>query len=155
MLRRLRPEGLDFVGTAPVRLVFTRGISAPPEAVFHSLASDVPGWARWFPAVTRAEPVADGRRITLRGGVRFEETVLAADAPRVYAYRVDATNAPGLRALVEEWRLEPAGAGTRVRWTFAADGPAPLRLLLGAARPGLGRSFRGAVVSLDRRLAAR
>ncbi|MGW5635531.1 SRPBCC family protein [Streptomyces sp. NPDC003832] len=155
MLRRLRPEGLDFVGTAPVRLVFTREISAPPEAVFRSLALDVPGWAGWFPAVTRAEPVEGGRRITLRGGVRFQETVLTAEASQVYAYRVDATNAPGLRALVEEWRLDPAGTGTRVRWTFAVDGPAPVRLLLGAARPGLGRSFRGAVASLDRRLSAR
>ncbi|WAZ19691.1 SRPBCC family protein [Streptomyces cinnabarinus] len=158
MLRRLRHEGLDFVETAPVRLVFTRELSAPPDAVFHALAEDVPGWTRWFAAVTRAEPVEEpwpGRRIHLRGGVRFEESVLVAERPEVYAYRVDATNAPGPRALVEEWRLAPAGTGTRVRWTFAADGPAPFRMLLRAARPGLGRSFRDAVTSLDRLLAAR
>jgi hypothetical protein len=81
--------------------------------------------------------------------------VLVAKAPEVYAYRVDATNAPGVRALAEEWRLAPSGTGTRVQWTFAADGTAPFRLVLALARAGLGRAFRDAVRSLDRRLAAR
>ncbi|MFE6334775.1 SRPBCC family protein [Streptomyces sp. NPDC057798] len=158
MLRQLRPEGLDFVEKAPVRLVFSREISAPPEVVFSALADDVPGWAQWFSAVSRARPVEGtgaGRDITLRGGIRFVEHVLAAQNPEVYAYAVASTNAPGLRALVEEWRLAPAGPGTRVRWTFAADGPAPVRVLLRAARPGLGRAFRDAVTALDRRLADR
>jgi uncharacterized protein YndB with AHSA1/START domain len=154
MGRRLRPVGLDFVELAPLRLVFTREVTAPPDAVFRALAEDVPGWPRWFSAVTLARPTADGagREVRLKGGMRFEETVLAAEAPRVYAYRVDVTNAPGPRALAEEWRLTPAGSGTRVRWTFAADGSAPFRLVLGLGRAGLGRAFRDAVVALDRRL---
>ena len=154
MARRLRPVGLDFVRTAPVRLVFAREISAAPEAVFRALAEDVPGWSEWFSAVTLARPTGDGagREVRLKGGTRFEETVLKAEEAEVYAYRVDATNAPGPRALVEEWRLTPAGTGTRVQWTFAADGPWPFRFVLGAARPGLGRAFRDAVTALDRRL---
>ncbi|MXM66563.1 SRPBCC family protein [Streptomyces sp. HUCO-GS316] len=157
MARRLRPVGIEFVETAPVRLVFAREISAPPEAVFHALAEDVPGWAGWFSAVTLARPVDDGarREIRLRGGTRFEESVLMATSPEVYAYRVDVTNAPGLRALVEEWRLTAAGTGTRVQWTFAAGGTPPLRLALRLARAGLGLAFRDAVTTLDRRLAAR
>lgn len=156
MARRLRPVGIEFVETAPVRLVFAREISAPVEAVFHALAEDVPGWTEWFGAVTLARPLADGarREIRLKGGTRFQETILAAEEPEVYAYRVDVTNAPGARALAEEWRLAPAGTGTRVRWTFAADGTAPFRLLLPLSRAGLARAFRDAVTSLDRRLAA-
>ncbi|CAL9654952.1 hypothetical protein SUDANB105_06760 [Streptomyces sp. enrichment culture] len=153
MARRLRPVGLDFVERAPVRLVFAREISAPPDRVFHALADDVPGWAEWFPHVTSARPTPDGRQVRLHGGTRFEETVLAAEAPEVYAYRVDVTNAPGVRALVEEWRLAPADGGTRVGWTFAADGNALFRAVLRPARGGLGRSFRQAVDALDRRLA--
>ncbi|MCX5053231.1 MULTISPECIES: SRPBCC family protein [unclassified Streptomyces] len=155
MARRLRPVGLDFVETAPVRLVFAREVSAAPEAVFRALAEDVAGWAEWFSAVRLARPLDGGarREVRLTGGTRFEETVLAAKEAEVYAYRVDVTNAPGMRALVEEWRLVPAGAGTRVQWTFAADGTAPVRLVLKAARAGLGRAFRDAVTSLDRRLA--
>ncbi|GCB52248.1 SRPBCC family protein [Streptomyces sp. NL15-2K] len=155
MARRLRPVGIEFVETAPVRLVFAREISAAPHAVFRALAEDVPGWTEWFAAVTLARPLEDGarREIRLKGGTRFQETILAAEEPEVYAYRVDVTNAPGARALAEEWRLTPAATGTRVRWTFAADGTAPFRLLLTLARAGLGRAFRDAVTSLDRRLA--
>ncbi|MEV6167018.1 SRPBCC family protein [Streptomyces sp. NPDC051954] len=157
MAHRLRPVGLDFVGSAPVRLVFAREISAPPEAVFSALAEDVPGWAEWFSAVTLARPTDDGagREIRLKGGTRFQETILASKDPEVYAYRVDEGNAPGARALVEEWRLTPAGTGTRVQWTFAADGTPPFRMVLKLARTGLGRAFRDAVTALDRRLAAR
>ncbi|MFI6559237.1 SRPBCC family protein [Streptomyces sp. NPDC050534] len=156
MAHRLRPVGLDFVETAPVRLVFTREIEAAPEAVFRALAEDVPGWTEWFAAVTLARPLDDGarREVRLKGGTRFEETVLAAKEAELYAYRVDVTNAPGMRALAEEWHLTPAGTGTRVRWTFAADGTAPFRLVLKAARAGLGRAFRDATTSLDRRLAS-
>jgi hypothetical protein len=131
-------------------------MSAAPKAVFRALAEDVPGWADWYSAVTLARPLDDGarREVRLKGGTRFEETVLAAQEPELYAYRVDVTNAPGMRALLEEWRLLPAGTGTRVQWTFAADGTAPFRLVLKAARAGLGRAFRDAVTSLDRRIAA-
>ncbi|MER6470785.1 SRPBCC family protein [Streptomyces collinus] len=153
MAHRLRPEGLDFVGTAPVRHVFTREIAAAPEAVFHALAEDVPGWPAWFSAVSSARPTASGREVRLRGGTRFLESVLVAKAPEVYAYRVDVTNTPGARAWIEEWRLAPAGTGTRVRMTFALDGTAAFRLVCRLVRPGVGRAFRDAVKALDRRLA--
>ncbi|MEU9279347.1 SRPBCC family protein [Streptomyces sp. NPDC048342] len=154
MTRRLRPVGLDFVETAPVRLVFAREMSAPPERVFHALNDDVPGWAEWFAAVTHAESVDDGagRDIRLKGGGRFRETVIAAKEAEVYAYRVDLTNAPGAHAMAEEWRLVPSGGGTRVQWTFAVDGTAPFRLVVRMARAGLGRAFGSAVAELDRRL---
>ncbi|MFF3016802.1 SRPBCC family protein [Streptomyces sp. NPDC057939] len=177
MARRLRPVGLDFTETAPVRLVFVARATAPPEAVYRALAQEVTGWPQWFGAVTLARPTRDGagREIGLVGGIRFQETVMAADPGRRYAYRVDETNAPGLRALLEEWQLTAVGpatadgattggtgtagsgdgaTGTLVRWTFAADGPAPFRLALSAARPGLGHSFRTAVRALDARLTA-
>jgi uncharacterized protein YndB with AHSA1/START domain len=156
MAHRLRPVEHDFVRTAPVRLVFARGITAPPGAVFRALAEDVVGWAEWFSAVTVARPVRDGagRDVRLRGGARFVETVLVSEAPEVYAYRVDVTNTPGARALVEEWRLVPIGTGTRVQWTFAADGTAAFRGALNLARAGLGRTFRDSVTALDRRLTA-
>lgn len=157
MARRLRPVGLDFIDDAPVRLVFATEAAAPPEAVYQALAEEVEGWPRWFGAVTLARPThgGAGREVRLTGGVRFQETIMAADPEQRYAYRVDTTNAPGFRALLEEWRLTPAGSGTRVRWTFAADGSAPFRFALTAARPALGQSFRAAVRNLDGRLTAR
>jgi hypothetical protein len=107
MARRLRSVGLDFVENAPVRLVFSREFPAAPEAVFCVLAEDVPGRAEWYAAVQWARPLDDGarREVRLKGGTRFEETVLAAKEAELYAYRADA---PGERALAEEWRLPPA-----------------------------------------------
>ncbi|TCR11459.1 SRPBCC family protein [Streptomyces sp. BK205] len=155
MAHQLREVGLDFIKTAPVRMVFVQEMSAPPEAVYQALAEDVPGWEEWFAAVTLARSTGDGstREIHLKGGGRFQETVIAAKGPEVYAYRVDVANAPGARAIAEEWRLTPSGAGTQVRWTFAVDGTRAFRLVAKLGRAGLGRAFRDAVRTLDRRLA--
>ncbi|MEU9892775.1 SRPBCC family protein [Streptomyces phaeochromogenes] len=156
MAHRLRPVGLDFVDTAPLRLVFARGIASSPETVYRALAEDVTGWPEWFSAVRAARPTEDGtgRQVRLKGGTRFEETILVAEPSEVYTYRVDVTNAPGTRALVEEWRLTPDGTGTRVQWTWAADGTAPFRFAIKLGRSGLGRAFRDAVTKLDGRLSS-
>ncbi|MFF7309152.1 SRPBCC family protein [Streptomyces sp. NPDC008137] len=154
MAHRLRPVGLEFAGTAPVRHVSALVIPASVEAVYRAL-EDVPGWVDWFPQVTAAREIdgGAGRDITLSGGVRFRESVIAAKEPEVYAYRVDVTNVPGVRAIVEEWRLAPAGDGTRVRWTFATDGTAAYRLVMRPIRIAQARAFRDAVSALARRLA--
>lgn len=151
--RPLRRVETDFLDTAPVRLVFSLAVTASPEAVHRALAVDTAAWPAWFSAVKSARPTEAGRDVALVGGVRFEETVLVDEPPKRYVYRADTCSVPGPRALVEEWRVEPAGQGSLVQWTFAMDGPAPLRLLTRALRPGLRRAFRGAVLSLDRRLA--
>ncbi|MFF4749525.1 SRPBCC family protein [Streptomyces sp. NPDC002514] len=155
MAHGLRPVGIDFVETAPVRLVFTHEINAAPDTVFRALAEDVPGWTEWFSAVTSARPTAGGRQIRLRGGTRFEESVIEAEPPERYAYRVDVANAPGARAWIEEWRLAPAGTGTRVRMTFALDGTGLFRAVARLSRPGVGRAFHDAMTALDRRLTDR
>ncbi len=141
-----------------MRLVFTARTAAPPEDVYRALAEEVEAWPRWFRAVTLARPVETrgcrGREVKLAGLVRLTETVMAAEPGRRYAYRVDAANVPGLRALLEDWRLAPAGGGTLVQWWFLADVPVPGRLALRLARPVFGRAFRDAVRALDRRLSA-
>lgn len=157
MARRLRTVGREFADSAPIRLVFAAEVSAPADVVYRALAEDVASWPSWFTAVTRATPTeaGAGRDVRLRGGVRFRETIVAAEPDTCYAYRVDESNAPGLLALLEEWRLTPEGSGTRVQWTFAADGTWLFRLVLSLGRAGVGRSFRDAVRRLDARLAAR
>ncbi|MER8223755.1 hypothetical protein ABTZ58_24815 [Streptomyces sp. NPDC094143] len=59
MAHRLRPVGLDLVGMAPVRHVFTRRIPVRPAAV-HGAPVDVPGWADWFPRVKAARALDGG-----------------------------------------------------------------------------------------------
>lgn len=154
MFRRLRCVELDFVESAPLRLVFAAEVSAPPQEVYRALADDVAGWPSWFTSVTAARPTraGAGREVRLKGGTVLRETILATEPGERYAYRVDESNAPGPRALLEEWRLTPAGTGTRVRWTFAADGSALFRFALRLGRSGVGRAFRDAVRMLDGRL---
>ncbi|WP_351225032.1 SRPBCC family protein [Streptomyces sp. NPDC002133] len=156
MPRRLDPVELEFVETAPVRLVFAAEVRAEPAAVYRALAEDVEGWASWFRAVTSARSTRGGagREVRLMGGTRFDETIVAAEPGVRYAYRVDETNVPGVRAMLEEWRITPNGSGTRVQWTMAAAGPAPFRVGLRLGRAGMGHAFRDAVRSLDRRLTA-
>ncbi|GAA1370077.1 SRPBCC family protein [Streptomyces beijiangensis] len=147
---------LDFVDSAPLRLVFAAEVSASATAVYQALAEDVESLPEWFTAVRLARPTAGGagREIRLRGGVRFQETILAREPSTRYAYRVDTVNTPGMRALLEEWLLTPTATGTRVRWTFAADAAAPVLMSLRLGRAGLGKAFRDAVRRLDLRLAA-
>ncbi|MFD9075810.1 SRPBCC family protein [Streptomyces lasiicapitis] len=158
MARRLRPEGLEFITTAPVRHVLARDVSAPVKTVYEALAYDVGNWPSWFSSIVYARSIDEGRGrlVRFQGRFWFRESILAADAPTAYAYRIDRTNFPGLRALVEEWRLTPlgtdAGAGTRVQWTFAADAVAPMRFLLRRGQRGLNQTFDTAVANLDRQL---
>ncbi|MFG3496372.1 SRPBCC family protein [Streptomyces sp. NPDC047928] len=159
MRQRLRPVELDFLRSAPVRLAFAADVAAPPASVYRALADEVADSPEWFAAIAAARPTdgGAGRVVRLRGGVVFRERILVTAAGRCYAYRVDETNAPGIRALLEEWALSPSGpggAGTRVRWTMAADGAAAFRLTMRLVRPGVGRSFHGAMRALERRLAA-
>ncbi|WP_149182853.1 SRPBCC family protein [Streptomyces sp. TRM49041] len=156
MAHPVRPVELAFLSSAPVRLVCAAELAAPPDTVYRALAEDVAGTPSWFAAVAAARPTdgGAGREIRLRGGVVFRERILAREPARRYAYRVEETNAPGVTALLEEWALSPAGAGTRVRWTMAADGAAVFRWGLRAGRAGVGRSFRDAMRALDRRLTA-
>lgn len=157
MVRRLRSVELEFADTAPVRLEFAATLAASPETVYAALADDVEGWPRWFTAVREAVPTEGGagRRVRLRGGTRFTETVLAADPSSRYAYRIDTVNAPGIAAMLEDWRLaEDGSGGTHVRWTMASA-PAPLlRPVIRAARPMVGRAFREAMRNLGSQLAA-
>ncbi|MFJ4315274.1 SRPBCC family protein [Streptomyces lavendulae] len=128
MTRRLRPVGLGFAEDAPTRLVFNARASAAPDAVYRALAEEVTGWPSWFRAVTLARPTrgGGGREVRLMGGVRFQETVMAADPGLRYAYRVDETNVPGVRALLEEWLLTPAdhSPGTAPGTTTTTGTPA-------------------------------
>lgn len=158
MARQLRPVELDFADTAPLRFSCTADLGVPREAVYVALAEELENWPMWLTSVTGVTPTRGGagRRVVLKGGRFFEETIMAAQPSERYAYRVDETNVPGVRALLEDWTLarSPSG-GTRVRWTMAVGGPPALRGVLRLAGPGVSRSIRAALRGLERQLAAR
>jgi uncharacterized protein YndB with AHSA1/START domain len=154
MPKRLRSVELEFTESAPVRLVFRQEARAAPEALFAAL-SEVDSWPQWYGGVTGARLLEGGgqRVIHLRGGTRFLETIITTPPTR-YSYRIEETNAPGVRAMLEDWRLTPTGTGTLVTYTLALDGHPVCRAVVRLLGPGLRRAFRDAVRTLDGRLAA-
>ena len=158
-MHRLRPEGLDFTTTAPKRWTFSAPVAARPPDVFAALSADPSTWVAWFPGLSAghydgdAPPgVGSGREVTV-GRTRYVETVIAWDAPRQWAYRVDETTAPMANALVEVWDVAPDGDGSTVSWTFAID-PRPLfTVVMPLASPVMGALFRRAMRNLSRHVA--
>lgn len=158
----LRPESLSFLDTAPRRITAARTLSAKPETVFYALAAEPRGWREWFKAVSSCEYGGEGpygvgtrRRVRLRAGLTFHETLLAWDSPSRYSYRVDRATVPGLRALVERWDILETSEGTRLSWTMGVDATLPVLTSLRGAAPGIAASGRMAMAKLDRRLEAR
>lgn len=155
-----RTVDLDFLQTAPVRLSFANTLRADAKAVFDAIAHDVTSLPRWYGVIALAEyggtepfGVGTKRRVKLVGGVAFHEEILAWDAPRRYAYRVERTNVPGIRAMAEEWAVLETPAGTRLVWTMAVDAAAATAAAFRASAPGIAVATRRAVGRLDRMLA--
>jgi uncharacterized protein YndB with AHSA1/START domain len=128
MPRSLRAVDLDFTSTAKHRVTVSEVLPASPDAVFAALAEDPAGWGAWFPGFTDAgrylTPGPHGvgaQREVFARGQRFLETILAWEPGRRWAFRVDETGLPAVRALAENFTLTPEGTGTRVDYTMAQE----------------------------------
>ena len=157
---RFRPVELEFLESAPRRHVAEARVDLPRDVVWRAF-TDASTWNEWWPGVRSAgygsePPFGVG---TIReadvGGFRMEETVLAWDEGRRFAYRIDRSNAPIAKAQLEATELEDDGTGTRVRWTLALEP----RLLMKLARPwfqgSVERMLERALRNLERREAGR
>jgi Polyketide cyclase / dehydrase and lipid transport len=156
--RRLRQEDLSFLTHAPIRQVHRGQVALPVDRVFAGLADHPESWPDWLsPArgchYEGAPPHGLGtiRHLSLCGGIRARERILAWDVNERLAYRVEEVNAPGVRAFLEEWTLAPVARDrTQLQWLLAVDCTRPLALLLQASRRPLDHIFREGT----RRLAA-
>lgn len=153
-MTQLRPVGLDFLETASHRFDYDAPLAAPPAAVFAAISADPSTWT-WFPGLEPGEyegddPPGIGTRRWIRtGGVKYRETILAWDAPRRWAYRVDETSAPVFAALLEDWVIEAAGDHATLRWTFAFEPLPETAELFADARDLIGATFSDAAKGLD------
>jgi Polyketide cyclase / dehydrase and lipid transport len=150
----LRPEGLDFLRTAPVAHRYAATVSASPPAVFATLAN--PGcWHEWFPGVqaaayTSLPPYGVG---TIReahvGGTRWVERLIAWDHQTRWAYTVLRSSVPLASAQVEAFEIEPQTGGTRVQWTLACEPRWLMRLGAPLAPWTIRRVFERAMRNLN------
>jgi uncharacterized protein YndB with AHSA1/START domain len=112
-----------------------RHLAAPPEAVWAALA-DLGALARWAPDVDHACLLHDGdlapglaRRVQV-GRATLVEVVEVLEPGRRLTYRIEGLPRV-LRAVRNEWVLEPSGAGTEVVLTSTVDaGPRPPQQLI-------------------------
>ncbi len=129
----LKPVGLDFLESAPRITVVECDVDLPRQVVWEALV-DPATWPEWWPGVRSASyvgapPYGIGtRRFADVGGWRMEETLLAWDEGRRWAYRIDRSTAPLAKAQLESTELVDHGAGTRVRWTLATHPGLLLRI---------------------------
>jgi hypothetical protein len=150
---RLRHEDLSFLARAPFHQVHRGLVALSVDRVFAGLAARPEGWPAWFSLAREchyegAPPhgVGTSRLLSMRGGIRARERLLAWDDNERFAYRVEELNIPGIRVFVEEWTLAPlAGNQTGLQWTLAADCGKPVTLLLRAARIPMNRVFGTAI----------
>ncbi len=109
------PEWID---TAPIHVVETVEIAAPPALVW-AIIADHTAWPEWFTALDAVEvtgsPTGVGgtRRVTARR-LPLDEEFTAWDADEHFAFAVVRSKLPFLRTLAESVRIEPTDAGCRV-----------------------------------------
>ena len=122
-MTRITRRPAEWTLSAPVVARASREIAASPSAVFDVLA-DHESWPNWFRAVKRVEVTAgDGagvgarRRVTLRGGARFDEEFVTWAPAAAFGFTVYAMRPRALRSLNELVTLEDLGGG-RCRVTY-------------------------------------
>ena len=157
-MHQLRTVEPTFVDSAPKRYVFETIVAAAPTEVFRALSADPSTWTEWFPTVTDggyegAPPHGVGTRRWVKAtATRFRETVVEWDEPTTFTWRVDEASRAVASALVERWTVERAGAGSRVRWTFAIEPRLLFRLLVPAPAISMKPVFTRAMRNLEARL---
>ncbi len=152
----LKPVGLDFLESAPRITVVECDVDLPRQVVWQAVV-DSSTWPEWWPGVRSASYVGDPpygvgtRRIADVGGWRMEETLLAWDEGRRWAYRIDRSTAPLAKAQLESTELVDHGAGTRVRWTLATHPGLLLRITGPFFRRTVQRMLERAMHNLETR----
>ena len=154
----LRPVELAFLDSAPRRWLVEARLRAPRAAVWGAFI-EPSTWPQWFPGVRAASypgaspPFGVGtRRAATVGRQRYEETLLVWEEGVRWAYRVDRATVPLANAQLECTDFADDGAGTRLRWTLAADPRLAMRLASPFFPRVLGGLFERAARNLDRHL---
>ena len=157
---QMRQVDLDFLENAPRIHVVGCDVALPREVVWNAVI-DPPTWSDWFPGVRSASyrgdpPYGVGTiRIADVGGYLMEETMLAWDDGRRWAYRIDRATVPLAKAQLEATELAYQGSGTRVRWTLASDPGILLRVTAPFFQSTVQRLLERAMRNLEAREASR
>ena len=145
---------------APVLVRAETSVPASPAAVWPAFA-DAAAWPSWFTGMkdahyTSAAPYGVGStRYVSVMSLAADETILAFDVGKCFAFRVDSTNLPLLAALVEVVTFEAVGSTTRVVYRQALEAKPWLRPLMPLLRRQMERGLQRGLDGLAPWVAAR
>lgn len=150
------PVGVEFIGDAPFRIVSSIELPILPSQLFDVL-TDVEAWPQWFEVITRAawasaspHGVGSTRTVVMRGDVAATEQFLAWTPNSHLMFRFNECSNPKVRASAEEYRIEPTKDGCRLTWTMAQNPVGASWLVRFLARRVMNRTYRNALVELQR-----
>lgn len=142
-----RPAGWS--SQAPIQIHHDLVLPATPERVFEVLANS-PGWTKWFKGMRRVRIDGPAQGVgTLRtawvGPNRVQEHFIVWEPARRITFHIVAASFPGLRVMVEDYQITPAGNGSKLAITVGIEAKGPLRLVPGLVRFVVGRASGGVV----------
>jgi hypothetical protein len=131
----LRPVGIEYLGTAPVRATLRQAIPASAAATFRSF-EDPDSWPVWFDAldsVTWTSPppfgVGTTRDVAVRMGTISERFFAWEDGRRI-SFHFTETNVPVFGAFCEDYEVVPTGDGECVLvWRYGFECRSAFRLV--------------------------
>jgi hypothetical protein len=149
--------GLDFIDSAPFRLVSTVDLTITPEHLFEVL-DDAESWPQWATAITKvtwtsAQPhgVGTTRTVDMRGGIVGDVGVppacggefLAWEPYSHMAFRFSEASSGSIAAFAEDYRVVQTPGGCHLTWVMAMK-PKGLagRIGMTLGRPVMARMFQ-------------
>ena len=149
-----RTVDLNFLDSAPVKIVNEVEINASPERVFR-VFEDAESWPKWFKEIVNVEwtspqPLGVGstRTVTLKTMTAYEKFI-AWDAGKRFTFYFTAASQPIVHAFCEDYRLEASGEGkTKFTHTVAYEPRLLLKLAGPIGKRHLGNMFRDGARSL-------
>lgn len=139
--------GLDYLVTAPCRVVVSVLVDADPEQVFEAF-TDAEAWTKWVFPITSVEwtspfplEVGSTRTVHMRGGMVGWEEFLAWEPNRRMAFRFNQTVPGGPLAFAEDYVVADLGGGrSHVQWTMAMTLPGIAGRVTPVVRAVMGRT---------------
>jgi Polyketide cyclase / dehydrase and lipid transport len=159
MVFKCRREGIDFLDTAPEKVVNIVEVAASPEAIF-KVFEDGSAWAKWFKGITDVtwtspKPFGVGttRNVSL-GAMKVSEHFFIWEQNKRFSFYFTETNLPFVKALVEDYQLEIIDKNTtRFIYTVAYEPSLLLKLSGPIGKSALRKNFGGAAKSFAKYMA--
>ena len=148
----------SFLASAPMRFVNEVVLDAPPEAVFR-MFEDGDSWSKWIKGIksvewTSPKPFGVGttRTVTL-DAMKVKEYFFIWEQNKRFTFYFVSTGVPFVKALCEDYVLEPVGDGkTKFTYTVACEPSLPLKLSGPVGKFALGKMFKDATRDLQQLL---